>query len=83
MENLPVKPVWHSRSFWAGVITIAIGLLQAAGVDKAVTDFLNVNTEVLTGLALSIVGSWGVWGTVTRKSALAFNKQQKPTEPPQ
>ena len=73
MSELPVKPMWLSRSFWAGILTILVGLLQAAGAPEELTAWVGVHTEALIGLLLAVIGSWGVWGTVTRSTRLSVN----------
>jgi hypothetical protein len=80
MSELPVKPMWLSRSFWAGVLTVAVGLLQAAGAPPELTGWVGVHMEALIGLLLAVIGSWGVWGTVTRSTRLSAKIKDKQNE---
>lgn len=60
------KPWWQSRTIWASILQVGIGLAVSFGVINAAAgqEILATGPEILTGIGVSIVGALQIWSRV-------------------
>lgn len=70
---IPTKPATQSVSVWAGIASFVLGLLVQFGlVSQDMAAMLGANLNDIIGAIMTLVGVFGIFGALRRKTALTF-----------
>ena len=67
------KPWWQSRTIWASILQVAIGIGVSFGLfsQAAGATILAEGPDLITGVAVSVVGALQIWSRVKATKTIA------------
>jgi hypothetical protein len=70
MEN--TKPWWQSRTIWASVLQVALGVAVSMGVLTSSQSgaILTEGPDLIVGISTAVLGAWGLYGRAKASTKL-------------